>query len=145
LAKADDRVDAVARKTRASGGNEYVGSLVTASDFVVIKADTSLNWAGAKAACAKQGGVLASLTSLADINALKKYIKEGTWVGAKNDAKTTTTWKWLTGEPIPQNFPGWAPGNPNGDEDCLSLETDGLHDYGCTATKRNYVCQHSRA
>ena len=95
MANADDRVDAVARKTRASGGEEYVGSVVTASDFVIVKAATSLNWAGAKAACAKKGGVLASLTNAADIKALKKDIPGGVaWVGAKNDAKTKTTWKW---------------------------------------------------
>ena len=93
MALADDRVDAVARKVRAASGGG-VDRLRTATDFVVVKAATPLNWAGAKAACAKQGGALASLTSLADFNALKKYIKEGTWVGAKNDAKTTTTWKW---------------------------------------------------
>jgi len=143
--KADDHSDAVVRETR---GKEYLGSVVTASNFVIYKAATSLNWEGAQADCAKKGGALASLTNYADIkNILKHLTGGGAWVGAKNPSKTQTTWKWLTGEPIPKNFPGWAPGNPNGGEDCLSLEpggvlTTGLHDWGCADKKDRYICQH---
>jgi len=142
--KADDHSDAVVRETR---GKEYLGAVVRALNYVVYEAATPLNWEGAKAVCAKKGGALASLTYNADIKKLMKYTPHGNgaWVGAKNPTKTQTTWKWLTGEPIPQSFPGWAAGNPNGGEDCLSLEASGLHDWGCTATKRRYVCQYSHA
>jgi len=129
-------------------GTEYLGAVVRALNFVVYEAAAPLHWEGAKAECAKKGGALASLTYDADIKKLMKYALNGNawagaWVGAKNPTKTQTTWKWLTGEPIPQSFPGWGKKQPNGGEDCLSLEVDGIHDFGCTQTKRRYVCQYS--
>jgi len=135
--KADDHSDAVVRETR---GQEYTGSVL---HYFIVKAATPLNWEGAKADCAKKGGWLASLTNIYDIKNIMKHITGGAWVGAKNPSKTQTTWKWLTGEPIPKNFPGWAPGNPNGGEDCLTLEpSNGLHDWSCADKKDRYICQH---
>ena len=89
-AKAADRVDAVARKTR---GTEEEVWRVGASSFIVVHGSTTLNFAEAKAACAKKGGVLASLTNYADNEAVKKLIAptETAWLGASKDGEN---WKW---------------------------------------------------
>ena len=52
-----------------------------------------MNFAEAKAACAKKGGVLASLTNYADNEAIKKLIgtTETAWLGASKDGEN---WKW---------------------------------------------------
>ena len=51
-----------------------------------------MNYAEAKAACAKKGGVLASPTNYADNEAIKKLVStDSAWLGASKDGEN---WKW---------------------------------------------------
>lgn len=79
------------------------------------RVDDTQGWHGAKSACEKRGGYLATVTSGEESDFIaRNFIKEGKnpggiWLGATNEG--ADTWHWVTGEEWTYN--NWNEGEPN--------------------------------
>jgi hypothetical protein len=67
-------------------------------------------WAAAQTECEAQGGHLASVTSLDELNFLSTRIEGRAWIGA-SDVASEGAFTWVTGEPF--GFTAWGTGEPS--------------------------------
>jgi uncharacterized repeat protein (TIGR02543 family) len=76
--------------------------------------DGGMTWKAAKSFAERMGGHLATITSAAELEAVKPLLAQGTkngyLIGATDEAKEGT-WTWATGEAF--SYKNWAPGEPN--------------------------------
>merc|ERR1712236_67551 len=86
----------------ASAAASNTWSVQLGATYVVVKNSKTINWEAAQSACKATGGDLATLPSYKAIDAIASGYasKKGDyfWIGAKNSAKNSTTWTWLSGE-----------------------------------------------
>ncbi|XP_054740030.1 perlucin-like [Anastrepha obliqua] len=117
--------------------------------FVVL-AYSQANWFKAQEICGYQGLSLASINSKAENDALLSYLTQ-TGLNANDEYFWTAgsrladnnRWVWFnTGRPI--SYFNWHVGEPNnaaGQENCISLSSDGRwHDWGCTG-ELYFICE----
>ncbi|CAL4087978.1 unnamed protein product, partial [Meganyctiphanes norvegica] len=111
----------------------------------------ALNWNNAVAACASNGGQLASLTQPAEVQAyvLRTYGGNKPYWAGGSDTAQEGSWIWLSGEPFQDQFP-WVEGEPNngvwhggysGEEDCLKVNWMGGYNDGSCTIKHRYICE----
>jgi hypothetical protein len=113
---------------------------------------------GAKQACAKLGGHLATLSSAAENKLMIELVRESKFVGGFEDvslsSEGTGKYEWVTGEPF--DYTNWAKGEPDGAasrctatsisgsrcyEHCVAVTGDGTWiDQRCDRTD-GYVCE----
>jgi hypothetical protein len=115
--------------------------------------ETVLDWAGAKAACEKDGGKLASFANDAESRAVFDALKlpaqipswqplEGVWIGL-TDEQTEGTFRWANDAPL--RFTNWLPAQPDDSgkgEDCVTVTLgDGRWNDADCGRPLPYVCE----
>jgi len=119
--------------------------------------DTKLGWNEAKASCETWGAHLATLPAYADVERVKKIIKDDTfyWIGAQCPGCTAKDfeikaekWVWLTKEPLPIRFRYWRVlqnfQQPYGPGQFLAMKRKGSEVYlwnNVANLKYAYICQ----
>ena len=63
------------------------------------------------------------------------------WMGG-TDEHLEGNWSWV--DQTQWDWDSWAPGQPNnygGQQHCLAVRLDGMHDFKCSDTYNNYICR----
>ncbi|PVD23739.1 hypothetical protein C0Q70_17012 [Pomacea canaliculata] len=110
----------------------------------------AMPWESAKKNCEVDGGYLLSVSSVAEMNLIKKEMRQANrrntwWVGLQRAAPYSKTWVWLdSGSPFSARVTRWSPSEPNnenGRENCVEITSDGtLSDKDCEEV-RPFVCE----
>ncbi|XP_025110170.1 adhesion G protein-coupled receptor L1-like [Pomacea canaliculata] len=110
----------------------------------------AMPWESAKKNCEVDGGYLLSVSSVAEMNLIKKEMRQANrrntwWVGLQRAAPYSKTWVWLdSGSPFSARVTRWSPSEPNnqnGRENCVEITSDGtLSDKDCDEV-RPFVCE----
>lgn len=97
-------------KKAVRNGNHY---------YLIVEKD-GFTWEDAKAACEKQNGHLATITSKSEQKFIDKLNKNETrlWIGGYRD--DDGKWKWVSGEKW--KYTNWGDGEPNNSSNVVSNE-----------------------
>ncbi len=78
------------------------------------------------------------LATADDMNKSLNYEVKFVWIGLKKTGRDE--WHWSAGEPA--LYLNWAPGQPEGRDDCAMMLKGELHDLPC-ANNRQFICNNS--
>jgi hypothetical protein len=98
-------------------------------------------WTPARDACAQLGGHLVTIGSAAENEQVSSRVQGEVFIGG-NDLASGDSFEWVTGEPF--GFEAWAAGAPNdpdGTEDCVTLDQTGTWDDDRCEDPRAFVCE----
>ena len=106
-----------------------------------------LNWQAAKKACENLNSTLAIISSEAEHQALKPYIRkkgELTWIGLQRNPRDKTRWLWVDGSRL--NYSHWGDREPNNiAEECVEIRPFGSHNGGWNDQECSdiihYICE----
>ena len=106
-----------------------------------------LNWQAAKTACEDLNSTLAIISSEAEHQALKPYIRKKrklTWIGLQRNPRDKKRWLWVDGSPL--NYTHWGDREPNSiTEECVEIRPFGSHNGGWNdqecSDRINYICE----
>ncbi|KAM7434936.1 hypothetical protein ABFA07_015040 [Porites harrisoni] len=106
-----------------------------------------LNWQAAKKACEDLNSTLAIISSEAEHQALKPYIrKKGkvTWIGLHRNPRDKKRWLWVDGSRL--NYTHWGYREPNNiTEECVEIRPFGYHNGGWNDQECSdiihYICE----
>ncbi len=77
-----------------------------------------------------------------DMNDMNKSLNDGgfqfVWIGLQKTGRIK--WHWPSGEPA--LYLNWAPGQPDGTDNCAMMLNGQLHDLPCT-DNRHFICNNS--
>lgn len=124
------------------------------SDHHCYKGFDSASFEGAELDCVARGGHLATISSAAENELARSFVKNSKWIGGFEDVGATSEgagdYEWLTGEPF--SFENWDQGEPDRanffcgggtvcHEHCVTLLGDGAWiDNRCDLVD-GYVCE----
>jgi hypothetical protein len=115
-----------------AGGNGHYYKLYT----------TSSTWTNAKNAAINVGGYLATVTSAQENSFLysNNFAANTPWIGA-TDETVEGTWTWVSGETW--SYANWGTGEPNnsGNEDYVTMRTDGYWNDWSSAGTAYYIVE----
>ncbi|XP_067266135.1 macrophage mannose receptor 1-like [Chanodichthys erythropterus] len=84
-------------------------------------------------------GPLATVDNMNDMNELKKTVNDGSvWIGLQKTG--VDKWQWSSGDPA--LYLNWAPGQPDGRDDCVVMMNGQWHDLPCS-DNRYFICNMS--
>jgi len=97
--------------------------------------------------CIEQGGYLASILNQEENDAVRKEVEGDYWIGLRDNV-SEGTFNWDDGEFF--SYSNWAEGEPNniegdefeGDEDCVSVLSDGTWNDAPCELPLSYVCKY---
>ena len=98
-------------------------------------------WTIARDACAQLGGHLVTIGSAAENTLVSSRVRREVFLGA-SDLAVSDEFSWVDGEPFA--FEAWggnAPNDPDGTEDCVTLDETGTWDDDACDVPRAYVCE----
>ncbi|XP_039532863.1 macrophage mannose receptor 1-like isoform X1 [Pimephales promelas] len=100
-----------------------------------------MSWPEAQSYCREKYTDLATVDTMDDVNRLVNIVDAGysgsVWIGLKRG--TQTRWAWSNGENKSSLYSNWASGEPNQNEDCVSILYGSWFDMGCSY-RRYFVC-----
>ncbi|XP_068179604.1 CD209 antigen-like protein C [Antennarius striatus] len=110
--------------------------------YYVSPAGVTKTWSDSRRDCQARGADLVIITTIAELNFVKKSYGV-TWTGLSLN-KATNTWKWVDGTELADDG-FWQEGEPNnmsGDEDCVEVSRDAsaLNDVPCSR-KFSWICE----
>ena len=108
------------------------------------------NWQAAKKACEDLNSTLAIISSEAEHQALKPYIRrkrKRTWIGLQRNPRDKKRWLWVDGSPL--NYTRWGDGEPNRiTEECVEIRPFGSHNGGWNdqhcSDRIHYICENGK-
>ena len=138
---------------RQAGGAGQPSKVTT---FQSIKTYTYVSekksWDNAAAACELIDAKLVSVTTYKEQKKLAEFIRMSYpsggdfWIGSKKTGDANAEWKWLSGEPIPNDadFKWHNPTTDKTETGCLLLHpgVSGFCNHNACSAELPYVCEH---